>query len=359
MLISIFGPPSGYTQFCLYLIRALVSEVLQDTDFIAVDELEEMRTAWAERQHPHVLFFSYRPERAIVDVFLKLDRPLLILTEDVNDITTYIMRERAQTWPGAVRLTQQCLFAVNDLMLGSRALMLRREYELTYGEFFQAIANHFQIDLKPHHMPGIMRRTDFGADFRLSDPMEKGLLARWEHARPMDSSPEGLSRSDAKVVEQINAPLKLLMSGRSVDHFRWPQEMFIPGDRPDETLIGPIEMLGPARCLFYGPYLHLPLGRWDIAVEVSVEENLSGNRIEIQFVHGDTVVSDGFDLPKTGAFLVRAHIEINEPRTPLEIRVFMREGAIEGRFHLKSAVIDATDGVSTRQSSSHSALWQN
>lgn len=359
MLISTFGPPSGYTQFCLYMIRALAEEVLQDIDYIAVDEIEPMRAAWAERKHPHVLFFSYSPERAMVDVFLKLDRPLLILTENVDDITTYIMRERAQIWPWAVRLTHQCLFAVNDLMLGSRALILRREYELTFGEFFQAIANHFQIDLEPRHLAGIMRRANFGAEFALSDSMEKGLLARWEHARPMYGAPEGLSRNDAKVVEQINAPLKLLMSGRNVDHFLWPQEMFIPGDRPNEMLIGPIEMLGPARCLSYGPYLHLPMGRWDIAVEASVEENLSGNRIEIQFAHGDTIVSDGFDLPKTGAFLVRAHLEIHEPRTPLEIRIFMREGAIEGRFDLKSAVIDATDGPSTRRAASPSALRQD
>lgn len=359
MLISTFGPPSGYTQFCLFMIRALAEEVLQDLDYIAVDEIDQMRAAWAKRQHPHVLFFSYSPERAMVDVFLKLDRPLLILTEHVDDITTYIMRERGQTWPWAVRLTHQCLFAINDLMLGARALILRREYELTFAEFFQAIATHFQIELEERHMFGIMARANFGADFALSDSMEKGLLARWEHARPMYEAPEGLSRTDAKVIEQINAPLKSLMSGRNVDHFFWPQEIFIPADTPNEILIGPIEMLGPARCLSYGPYLHLPMGRWDIAVELAVEANLSGNRIEIQFVHGSTVVSDAFDLPKAGSFLVRAHLDIDEPRAPLEIRIFMREGAIEGRLDLKSAVVDATDGPAARRAPNQRSLRQD
>lgn len=346
MMIATFGPPSGYTQFCLYMIRALSEVILKDLDYIAVDEIEQMRTAWSERRHPHVLFFSYSPERAMVDVFLKLDRPVLILTEPANDVTTYIMRERQQAWPWAVRLTHQCLFSINDLMLGSRALILRREYELTFKEFFQAVANHFDVDLREHQMDEIMERANFATGFSLADPLEKGLLARWEHARPMYTALEGLSRADAKIAQMINAPLEALTNGRNVDSFRWPQEMFIPGDRPNEMLIGPIEMLGPARCLSYGPYLHLPMGSWEISLELAVEDNLSGNHVEIQFVHGDNIVSDGFDLPRAATFHVRTQLDSREPRAPVEIRIFMRQGAIEGRLDIRHAIVKAANGAS-------------
>jgi hypothetical protein len=117
----------------------------------------------------------------------------------------------------------------------------------------------------------------------------------------------------------------------------WPVSLYlddISNSRPatDET-----EMTGPERCLFYGPYLHLPVGRW----EADLTLELSGRR-------GPTVLQadvfcDGYGInehivrmqpvfPENGRFNVSFTFDVDDAFKPLQIRLGTKGGEIEGRL---------------------------
>lgn len=348
MLITAFGPPSGFTQCGVYLMRMLTDELLRDVDYFVAGELAQLKEAWGSRKQPHVVFFADCPERALVEVFLKLQAPAIVFLEDPDEVTGYAMRERGIAWPWGVRLTNQCLAAIGDLVASEHTLVLRREYELTLREFFQAIARQFQIEVSEAQLAAILARAGLAGEFALDAPLEAVLLSRWPHARPAGQSLEGIARPDAVVIRRVNASLRPLLSGRMVERFDWPQEMFISGDRPDDILLGPIEMLGGARCLCYGPFLHLPMGRWTVSLDIEIRENFSGNRFDVDVFHGEVVALEHFPLPVEGRFRIDAHFETRDPREPVQVRIIMREGAIEGVLEVRSAQVRAEQETVTR-----------
>lgn len=61
--------------------------------------------------------------------------------------------------------------------------------------------------------------------------------------------------------------------------------------------------------------------------------------MEVDICQGDSVLSYGlFDIPVRGTFEVLTEIEVKQPERPLEFRIFMKEGAIEGLFELKRVI---------------------
>ncbi|MGU3495268.1 hypothetical protein ACLBXM_14590 [Xanthobacteraceae bacterium A53D] len=344
MLITTFGAPSSYTQCCIYLMRLLTAKLLREVDYIAVSERTQLKEAWENRSRSHVFFFSDFPERALVNVFLNIDAPSIVFLEDPDVITDYIMRERKVTWPWAVRLTNQCMITIGDIIASENALVLRREYELTLREFFNAIIQHYEIKAKEEQLASIVRKITKGKGkeiYTLDTPLETVLLERWPKTRTREQSLKALARTDLGTVHQMNDALKPILAGRRLEQMAWPQEMFIAGDRPNDTLIGVIEMLGPARCLSYGPYLHLPAGEWTLLLDLGVRENFSGNSVDIDILQGEVITMDRFALPAEGDFQLRATFEVVEPRLPIQVRVLMREGAIEGMLEIRSATVTA------------------
>jgi len=116
----------------------------------------------------------------------------------------------------------------------------------------------------------------------------------------------------------------------------WPRALFVadPGEAGDRD----VEMIGPPRHLVWGPYLHLPLGRWRADVQFEVEGNISGNVIEADVSELTTrsqLARCVARLPERGLFGLTLDFDNPSPDAPLEIRVRLMESAIEGRFGLR------------------------
>ncbi|TBW39535.1 hypothetical protein EYW49_06610 [Siculibacillus lacustris] len=335
MLITTLGPPSGYTQWGLYLLRIMTDVALVDVDYVTAVEIAGLREAWSQRTRPHLFFFSDCPERQIVDVFVQARAPALVFLEDPEDVVGFIMREREMDWRWAVRLANQCLTTIADFVAEESTLLMHREVASSFADFFGVAAAQFGITLEATHLAEIMRRVDPGGELGPSDEVEAGFLALWPHARPRGQALEGLSAADERAIAPLLRTLREMSEGRLPTRVHWPLEMFIPGGRPDDSVDGPIDLLGPARCLVYGPYLSLPQGLWELEVELEVAENLSGNRLEVDIFHGTVLVANNFALPAAGRFSVRASFDVFEPREPVQLRISTWEGAIEGILELR------------------------
>lgn len=337
-----FGPPSGFTQCCAYLTRILTDTMLGDVDYLVASKLSELKDAWAHRQNANVVFFADCPERALVELFIKIQAPAVVFIEDPDDVTFYAIRERNLSWPWALRLTSQCFSTITDILRSEHTLILRREYELTFREFIYAIARQFQVELAETDLVSLLKRTALPPQFDLDSPIEEILIHLFPKTRRKGLAPfPDMPRSDMEVIKRVNAGIRPSYFGNRSEMFEWPQEMFISGDRPDDILIGPISMLGGARCLCYGPFLHLPAGKWVATLDIEVRQNLSGNRFDVDVFHGAVVALEHFEVPAHGRFRLRARFEVQDPREPVQIRIIMREGAIEGVLEVRSAQVSA------------------
>ena len=143
-------------------------------------------------------------------------------------------------------------------------------------------------------------------------------------------------------------PFDSLFQWTPTDRFRWTRGVFLGVDQvglPTNKLPAEwIDLTGPARILFYGPYFHLPVGAWGANISFAVDKNLSGNMLFAEVISGSKViVTSTFPLPKTGAFEFTIPFEVTEPRDPVQIRMTILEGAIEGLLSLKDVTIFRMD----------------
>lgn len=337
MIINAFGPPSGFTHWTVHLLHIFTAAMLKNVDYLHAADLNQMRTAWATRKHPNLFFFTDCPDRPLVNLFLKVNSiPSIVLIEDPADITGFIMRDRGMSWPWAVRLTNQCVTALSDLLLEQNTLILKREYELTFEEFFQAVAQHCNIPMSGTQLDEVMLRLDPTGTITRSMLLEDAMLKHMQHTRPVGYVDEGVTQEERLVMEGIHVPMRDLIACREISNMSLQPQMLISGDRPQSTLYGVIEMLGPARCLCYGPYIHLPCGNWVAVLEFAISENYSGNTFDVDVYHRDLVSVESFELPSMGRFAAHVPFRVADPRDAVQIRLTMREGAIEGLLDVKS-----------------------
>jgi hypothetical protein len=116
----------------------------------------------------------------------------------------------------------------------------------------------------------------------------------------------------------------------------WPRDLFYTCN---EGYAEPelIDLTGPARFLIWGPLLHLPKGNWIVKIEFEVSENLSGTEVEADIHDGQRfLIVTKTALPREGKFSFELPFRVEDPQLPIQVRISLLKGAIEGKFGLRS-----------------------
>ncbi len=315
------------------------SVVFGDFDYVSVSTSQEFATALSNRQKAHMNFFTDCPDRRLVEAFERTRLPFLAVTEDPRDVTGFIMRERSLNWQQAVRLTNLTFATTSVLFESQLALRISRSDGLTIREFLERLTAHLRVEVGQDHLDEISRRLNPTGDS--SSSIEDAVLSQVAHAAPMGQA-LAISEEERLTIEPLLASMRATERGAPTS-FSWPSDLFIGSAGPAELLRQPIEMLGPARCLLYGPYLHLPLGHWEVTLIMEVEENFSGNVVDVDIFHGEILHLESFRLPVSGRMALITKFPINESREPVQIRVIQREGAIEGLLRIGDVQVRRVD----------------
>ena len=151
-----------------------------------------------------------------------------------------------------------------------------------------------------------------------------------------------LSTLPSLAATAIAEPYACLVDGEALAMVEWPASIFSDGDAIGDYVGGPNDLMGPARILVYGPYMHLPRGEWAAYFELEVSDNQSGNRLKVDVVCGPLISASVIaDLPLTGRYCFTVAFTVVEPLQPVEMRFQIESGPIEGRFLLTKAVMMA------------------
>src|SRR5262249_36975061 len=167
-------------------------------------------------------------------------------------------------------------------------------------------------------------------------PLERTLSRRVVgYAAPGKAS--SITAEEAAVIDQVLSPMTLMAVHHDVEPISWPSSVFLYGDRPNERAPLVADVTGAARVIFYGPYFHLPPGRWQVQIVLGFSHDIFGTPFSIE-VHGSELVAKTVVKPDGGG-IFRGSFAMSQarPQDPLELRIRNEEGAIEGRIGLARA----------------------
>lgn len=147
-----------------------------------------------------------------------------------------------------------------------------------------------------------------------------------------DAVPVTLEQGSSSTCSLFDTLGKFYHAG-SINTLFWPAEcLLVPGE-PAVPVCEAIAFAGPARILTFGPFFHVPPGRWCARYEFETDGHPAGNLMEFDIVNGGNVlVSRQVLVDRAGRFAFDCEFDLEHARLPVEYRAFLAEGSIGGWF---------------------------
>lgn len=331
MLLSTFGTPSALMYGGLNLVRNLIELGVGTHKLANANTTEELRRALADLKasaEPKVVFYSDLPSADLCALFIKSRAPIVLFIDNFDDVVSYVSEARAMNLLDSMRLASRSFCALEPLIRSDLVLRFdARTYQRPVTEVLCEIAEFFGARLSDTSLDRVAISL-IGADSKAS--LSKYLYDTFPAAKPPGASLQRLSPDDRRTITPLLKPYSAVAAGQSFDRIDWPISMFMDSADPTRVFSGRIELLGPARFLAYGPYLHLTLGKWSAEVVFEIAENHSGNHLYADVYAGRILSVINTPLPSQGTYKFAISFDIEDALEPVQLRFQALSGAIEG-----------------------------
>ena len=333
MVVVSFGSPSGISYAVVEVVRHLLAESVDAHAVLQVLHLEDFETQrQGDTGSGTVLVVSDCPHADLVARFADAGQPVLVCCDTVEVVVRYNMRSRGMAFAPALRFATQVLSALDALSGLAHVMRLTHRRD---GEPLRAvvgsIATFLGLELTADRFEAAMRRIVEPGDAEPAS-FRAHVERRFPHAR--EAGDPVLPEREGALLEEVGRCYAPLVDGAPIATADWPAGLLLDWDHPGRFLDGPVALLGPARFVICGPYLHLPAGRWSMTVGFETRECRSDNRIEAEVFDGAVLAAVALPLPRQGRYAVAMEFAVADPLRPLELRVRLATGAIEGSFEL-------------------------
>ncbi|MHC5654072.1 hypothetical protein [Stappia sp. ICDLI1TA098] len=331
MFLALCGPPSPNTIFVSRVALDILRLQGEEFRFVSGNSAADMVQALKERGDTSAILFFDVPDWRVVRAIVSGHVPTLQLSQTFERVVVYNMVSRSMTMEQAIRFASQsasCLFPVAG---APETLLVRIDDSIsTLGGLVEEIGAAWGLPIDDRIQEEVARI--YMPDGQMD--LEELILARVEHAQAAHLRSLELTGSERSLLAAVGEEYQPLLDGAPVERVEWPVRILMNAAKPDLPFEGgAIDMVGPARCLTFGPYLHLAPGDWEADIAFAVFDNLSGNSLMIDIVADGAIASVGrAELPAEGLFRVRLPFRVSEPQQPVEVRTVMLTGAIEGAF---------------------------
>jgi hypothetical protein len=145
------------------------------------------------------------------------------------------------------------------------------------------------------------------------------------------------------LLRQTLTPMADFVTGAAREPIVWPLASFYSGDHPSELASSFLDVAGPSRVLYYGPYFHLPRGHWRADVQLLVSGNMHDKLLAVDVFSNVELARHEFKPAQGGLLQASLPFVVGRLEERIEVRVQMLEGAIEGHLGLKQVVLRPVD----------------
>lgn len=177
----------------------------------------------------------------------------------------------------------------------------------------------------------------FGRVLHVKVPEERAAAVLRQLGPPPDpaaSVEDPLDEDQKEIAGRVLGALYGGLSEAALPTSTWPYAVFLSGDRPDTGAEMVTEITGAARILYYGPYFHLPFGRWSAQATLGFSPDAAGTPFALEAHSSGLLGRAAFRPEKAGVFAVTMRFLVEKPEEPIEIRLRSDRGAIEGQIAL-------------------------
>ena len=197
-----------------------------------------------------------------------------------------------------------------------------------------AIARHIGLDLSEAQ---IAQAADDIAATELTHALAVG-----------DPSSTAIPDQEYRIIDGALSGYAELFSGAgTVGQIVWRRELFVLYVEGFKRPTGAIDVAGPPRTLIYGPYIHLPPGRWTARVVLGVSPDAARNSFIVDAFADDTQLGHTLLTPARGG-VYAAEFEFSTEEASVkgvEVRVLVTNENARGQLALGYVILQP---ISTR-----------
>jgi|APMI01.1.fsa_nt_gi hypothetical protein len=339
MLVALFGTPTDLTQWVLHLINSMLRIKYADAYVIPVVHTADLRREWSNRDGRATLIFSDIPELFMLELILRSGAPVVLCHDEMFEGVDYVMRSRNLNLRDAIRFMSQSYSTLEKAYLTPSAAIFGpsvrqtklRRFVTDLAEACRIWLDAAQID----HMISLMTGGDPTGEGTVEDNIARHLVPA------MTARRGALDPFERDLAARVLTPYAAITRGQRLMEVDWPPELFYDWDDLGRSWLDvPKDLTGPARILTAGHIMHLPVGWWRATIELEIAENLSGNIIETDFLLGDDSLGGvRSTLPAEGRFSFPIEFDVSDSFPAVQMRMVLKEGAIEGIMRLCSVRI--------------------
>ncbi|KSV69043.1 hypothetical protein N182_32860 [Sinorhizobium sp. GL2] len=334
MIFICAGPLSPHLLFVARLLSAILERIHGAVDTITANDVEELRAALRERKSQVMVLVTTSPSEVIATSILRNRLSILLVTQDFATVACQSMRTMGAHFVGALREVTRQVSALSPIASSEAAARLPIAEHDTVNSIATRLTLMLGLSLDDDQLETACNALSPAT--RVSTVIEAERLSI-ERGDETYVSREILLPHELGLLMRLEESYGQLLTGKRFSPIEIPTEMLIRAEPPQPHLEGPIELLGPSRILTFGPYMHLPVGRWRAELCFDVRDNYSGNEFAMDVFSDNNVLAFAkASMPREGAFQAELEFEITRADAAFEVRTFVYVGAIEGLLTIES-----------------------
>src|SRR5215470_3060277 len=277
----VVGPPSVMSNWGFDLVRAAAERVR--TEIHSVDRSDEIGEVPTAPNRPRLFCLAQYPSPSLTAIIRGGRLPTIAYLDEATDAVRYLKETVGCTFMEALRAQTAAATVCGAFFDNPGVLVVDRRNKRTTGKIAEQILDHLGLRMTPTAKKSLDERF-VGEAGAMAWSLERALARRVAgYLAPGKTST--ISAQEAAVIEQVLVPMLRMSIADNVGPICWPSPVFLFGDRPNEPAPLVAEVTGAARIIFYGPYFHLPAGKWLAQIVLGFSHDIFGTPFSIE-VHG-------------------------------------------------------------------------
>lgn len=325
------GAPGGFAMWTFNVLKAVTAwDNGGPTTITMVERLSDIPPLASDRKRRILL--SHYPTRQIVEALQKDQVATFFLSEPSELVVNFLMLATNRDDLAAIRVCTASYIANMALRDSKYATTMHRDTTITLRQYLDILCQIGRLDVPSTKLDAYARGLISKVD---APPTLDALVTAAFPSAPSDLKADSpaLTATTASLIDSILRPLMPPGPGPCVIH--WPAEAFYIGTSATERARHAIDLTGPARILYHGPYLHLPPATYDATLELAVEDIASDMTFSIGVHAGvDCLAQVCIQPRKPGRYQAPFTFHHTNSDAEVQVQVIAERGSIFGTFEL-------------------------
>jgi hypothetical protein len=345
-LISVVGTPSPTLYATMNVVRALVQVILGDHLVVVANSVEALRkefpSAAARKGRPLILLSDYAAPEMLA-ILYQSNAPLAVCADDFITIAHCSVVSRGFGGLDAARFAMMGLVNVERAMVSPPPLaLIVNDPNSTLATLISDLAALYRLPMDDGSFNKIL--TFIGCAGQRNIKLGQYAAKAVTVANNARETLERRSPLENELIDFLAPQYDGIARGRRLKKLEWPVYALLRPEFPDRLTIGPIDLTGPARFIYHGPYFALPAGTWSADVSIEVSECYADDPIEIDVTAHQTLAVVRAKLPRAGIYGCQILFRVEDPSQPIELRLRLLTGAIEGVIRMHRITLHRISG---------------